>query len=79
MEKKTEPEKYSNHPKGGKKKMSQDGTNRKQIAGLKFYHIYNHIEECWSLSGVRLFATRWADLGQAPLSTGFSRQEHWSG
>ena len=59
--------------------MSKDGTNRKQIAGLKFYHIYNHTEECWSLSGVRLFEARWTVAGQAPLSMGFPRQEYWSG
>ena len=32
-----------------------------------------------SLSHVRLFATPWAVARQAPLSMGFSRQEHWSG
>ena len=32
-----------------------------------------------SLSRVRLFATPWAAAYRAPLSMGFSRQEHWSG
>ena len=32
-----------------------------------------------SLSCVRLSATPWTAAYQAPLSTGFSRQEHWSG
>ena len=32
-----------------------------------------------SLSRVRLFATPWTLAHQAPLSMGFSRQEHWSG
>ena len=32
-----------------------------------------------SLSHVRLFATPWTAVYQAPLSTGFSRQEYWSG
>ena len=32
-----------------------------------------------SLSRVRLFATPWTVLHQAPLSMGFSRQEYWSG
>ena len=32
-----------------------------------------------SLSHVRLFATPWTAAHQAPLSLGFSRQEHWSG
>ena len=31
------------------------------------------------LSHVRLFATPWTVTCQAPLSTGFSRQEYWSG
>ena len=32
-----------------------------------------------SLSHVQLFATPWTVAFQAPLSMGFSRQEHWSG
>ena len=32
-----------------------------------------------SLSPIQLFATSWTVTRQAPLSTGFSRQEHWSG
>ena len=32
-----------------------------------------------SLSRVRLFSTPWIAAHQAPLSMGFSRQEHWSG
>ena len=32
-----------------------------------------------SLSHVRLFRTPWTAAYQAPLSTGFSRQEYWSG
>ena len=32
-----------------------------------------------SLSHVRLFVTPWTVVHQAPLSMGFSRQEHWSG
>ena len=32
-----------------------------------------------SLSRVQLFATPWTVAYQAPLSLGFSRQEHWSG
>ena len=35
--------------------------------------------KCYSLSRVRLFVTPWAVARQAPLSMGFSRQEHWSG
>ena len=33
----------------------------------------------WSLSCVWLFVTPWTEARQAPLSTVFSRQEHWSG
>ena len=33
----------------------------------------------WSLSRVRLFATAWTEVSQAPLSMEFSRQEYWSG
>ena len=32
-----------------------------------------------SLSRVRLFATPWIAACHTPLSTGFSRQEYWSG
>ena len=32
-----------------------------------------------SSSHVQLFATLWTLAHQAPLSMGFSRQEHWSG
>ena len=32
-----------------------------------------------SLSHVRLFASPWTVVHQAPLSMGFSRQEYWSG
>ena len=33
----------------------------------------------WSFSHVRLFATPWTVAHQAPLSMGFTKQEHWSG
>ena len=32
-----------------------------------------------AFSHVRLFASLWTVISQAPLSTGFSRQEYWSG
>ena len=34
---------------------------------------------CTNFICVQLFATLWTIVGQAPLSTGFSRQEYWSG
>ena len=39
----------------------------------------NSESEVKSLSRVRLLATPWTAAHQAPLSLGFSRQEHWSG
>ena len=36
-------------------------------------------QQCQLLSRVRLFATPWTVVHQAPLSMGFSRQEYWSG
>ena len=36
------------------------------------------IGSVWSLSHVRLFVTPGTAARQAPLSTGFSRQEYWS-
>ena len=35
--------------------------------------------ECSSLSHIHLFVSPWTVAHQAPLSIGFSRQEHWSG
>ena len=38
----------------------------------------NRLTKLVPLSRVRLFATPWTVAHQAPLSTGISRQEHWS-
>ena len=43
----------------------------------KFCHLW--LAKVKSLSCVRLFATPWTVAYQAPPSTGFSRQEYWSG
>ena len=40
------------------------------------YHIHNHMLGCAQLSN---FLTPWTLAHQAPLSTGFSRQEYWNG
>ena len=40
------------------------------------YVIFGYVK---SLSRVRLFATPWTVVYQAPQSTEFSRQEYWSG
>ena len=45
-----------------------------------YVHIYIHTHaHTKSFSCVRLFATLWTVSLQVPLSTGFSRQEYWSG
>ena len=41
--------------------------------------LIRHVCMLNCFSPVRLFATLWTVALQAPLSTGFSRQEHWSG
>ena len=40
-------------------------------------HIAICVHAC--ISHVQLFVTLWTVAHQAPLSVGFSRQEHWSG
>ena len=44
-----------------------------------WYGLWNRKVKVKSFSRVRLFATRWTVVHQAPLSMGFSRQEYWSG
>ena len=46
-----------------------------------FIYIYHHLPVCLlsHFSHVQLFATLRMTAHQAPISTGFSRQEHWSG
>ena len=46
---------------------------------ISFSNAWNRKVNMKSLSHVRLFATPWTATYQAPLSLGFSRQEHWSG
>ena len=45
----------------------------------EIWEILFFIQSVQSLSCVRLFATPWTITHQAPLSTGFSRQEYLSG
>ena len=40
--------------------------------------LHMKVAKVESLSRVRLFATLWTVAHQAPLSTGFPRQEYWS-
>ena len=50
------------------------------IQELGFCYDYLKYTSCvQSLSPVRLFETLWTVAHQAPLSTGFSTQEYWSG
>ena len=47
---------------------------------LIYIYIYIRIYVCgWSVTQSCLFVTDWTVARQAPLSMGFSRQEHWSG
>ena len=46
---------------------------------ISFSNAWNWKVKGKLLSHVRLFATPWTAAYQAPLSMGFSRQEHWSG
>ena len=42
-------------------------------------YVCLHTSMLSCLSCIRLLATVWAVVGQAPLSMGFSREEYWSG
>ena len=46
---------------------------------IAFYNAWKWKVKVKSLSRVRLLATPWTAAYQAPPSTGFSRQEYWSG
>ena len=46
---------------------------------FSFLCIMAERQKVKSLSRVQLFATPWTVAYQAPLSMGFSRQQHWSG
>ena len=47
-----------------------------EIIYSKLFHV---MCVCVDLCQVQLFATLWTVAHQAPLSMGFSRQEHWGG
>ena len=68
--------------------MSLDPPHSKVIREIKGGEKYMHkkhaptqiyISGLQPLSHVRMSATPWTVAHQAPLSTGFSRQEYWSG
>ena len=46
---------------------------------ISFFNSWKWKVKVKSLSRVWLWATPWTAAFQAPLSLGFSRQEHWSG
>ena len=48
-------------------------------AAVSFSNVWKWKVKVKSLSRVRLLATWWTTPYQAPPSTGFSRQEYWSG
>ena len=56
---------------------SQNGCNHVILS--EYGSLYGFICVCWSFSHVWLFVTPCTIACQAPLSTEFSRQEHWSG
>ena len=69
---------------------SSRGSSQPRPQNQCLLHLMHCIFSCWatpwgilvvvySLSRVWLFATPWTVACQAPLSTAFSRQEHWSG
>ena len=61
----------------------EQGSSRTHTNIIKFLIITEEINKshvcAQSLSRVQLFVTLWTVACQAPLSTRFSRQEHWSG
>ena len=53
-------------------------TRRKKIVNVSQTELLL-IELLFMVSHVQLFATPWTVASQAPLSTGFPRQDYWSG
>ena len=49
------------------------------VTELRLMDYFLHVCILSHFSHVRFFATPWTVACQAPLSTGFSRQEYWSG
>ena len=57
-------------------KQTATSERRKRRRSFQFFSQATKVK---SLSHVHLFATPWTAAYQAPLPTGFSRQEYWSG
>ena len=54
-------------------------TRTLEWVAISFSNAWKWKVKVKSLSHVQLFTTLWTAAYQAPLSTGFSRQEYWSG
>ena len=63
----------------GRKHRSKGGAAKKQQCRVLVPSQRTHAWVLSHFSRAWLFATPWTAAGQAPLSLGFSRQEHWSG
>ena len=75
---------YSNEKRNTKHQEGSQATSQKQtIQQAIIYQASRALPNTFVcaqlLSGVQLFATHQTVAYQAPLSVGFSRQEHWSG
>ena len=57
----------------------QKRKNCYQLPRSQVFLLIASVCVCQSLSCVQLFETPWTVAHQAPLFTGFSRQEYWSG
>ena len=58
------------------------GHSHPRGSGIQTTEIWENLNTCMraqSLQSCPLFATPWTVDHQAPLSKGFSREEHWSG
>ena len=53
--------------------------NASVFKGVHHQSMDTHTCVCVAISRVQLFCVPWTVTWQAPLSMGFSRQEHWSG
>ena len=69
---------YSNQRK--RNKMNPDWKRRSKALTVSKWHdtVHEWVSE-WSLSGMSDSVTPWTIAHQAPPTTGFSRQEYWSG
>ena len=62
-----------------KNRLSDSGGGEGGVIGENSIETYSLLLLLSHLSRVQPFATPWTKACQAPLSTGFSRQEYWNG